>query len=255
MSDTGDEQQARTLFVSWRDPDGGSIHPIGQLRRRTGPDGEQYSFAYLKNVERLEGFEPLPGLANLYQGYESGSLFPVFANRVMPRSRPDYDLLTSRLDLRGDADPFEVLARTGGRRATDRVEVFAAPERMPSGESSVLFFACGIRHVPGAADAVALLHPGDHLILLDDSENEHNPRALVLRVSDGQRIGWIPDYLVEHVHDLRELNGEDPIVEVEHVNNDSVATHMRLLCRLRAPWPAGYAPFSGPDFQTLVPIN
>ncbi|CAN5294801.1 hypothetical protein BH18ACT4_BH18ACT4_14640 [soil metagenome] len=253
MSDLGARQ--RSLFVSWRDPDVGSIFPIGRLIRRIGPEGERYSFAYLKRAERLDRFEPLPGLPNLHDRYDSDRLFPVFANRVMPRSRPDYDLLASRVDLEGDADPFEVLARTGGRRATDRIEVFAGPERTVEGESRALFFARGIRHVDGAADAVATLRPGDRLALVDDTQNELNPRAMLLRISDGRQVGWIPDYLVDHVYELRELNGADAIVVVEHVNDDAVAAHMRLLCRLRAPWPDGYVAFSGPDFQPLVDLG
>lgn len=253
MSDLG-QQQERSLFVSWRDPEG-SIHPIGRLVRRRGANGESYSFAYLKSAEHLDHFEPLPGLPNLHNRYDSARLFPVFANRVMPRARPDYDLFASRLDLGGDADPFEVLALTGGRRATDRIEMFAAPERDVEGTSCVLFFARGIRWLDEAADAVASLQVGDRLALVDDPQNTHNPRAILLRVSDGRRVGWVPDYLLDHIHELRHLNGIDPVVIVEHVNDDTVAPHMRLLCRLRAPWPDGYMPFSGPDFQTLVSLD
>jgi hypothetical protein len=118
-----------------------------------------------------------------------------------------------------------------------------------------VFFARGIRHISGAAEAVDALCEGDQLTITDDVGNEHNPRAVLLRVSDGRRVGWVPDYLVDHVHDLRELNGEDPVVVVEHVNDASVAPHMRLLCRLEAPWPEGYQPFSGPEFQTLVDLG
>ncbi len=249
------EHQERSLFVSWRDSDVGSVHPIGRLIRRTGPDGEHYSFAYLKMAEGLEGLQPLPGLPHLHERYDSDQLFPVFANRVMPRSRPDYDLLASRVDLQGDADPFEVLARSGGRRATDQIEVFAGPERTAEGESGVLFFGRGIRHVDGAAETVASLRPGDRLVLVDTTQNERNSPAVLLRTGDGRQVGRIPDYLVQHVQELRQLNGSDPIVEVEHVNDDTVATHMRLLCRLRAPWPHGYVPFSGSEFQTLVDLS
>ena len=254
MNEAGDHED-RSLFVTWRDPEVGSIHPIGRLVRRNGPSGERYSFAYLKLAERLQGFEPLPGLLDLHERYDSDRLFPVFANRVMSRSRPDYDLLVSRVDLNADADPFEVLARTGGRRATDRIGVFAGPERTLEGQSFVLFFARGIRHVTGAAAAVVTLQSGDLLTLVDDAENEPKGRAMLLRISDGQQVGWIPDYLVDHVHELLELNGTDPIVTVEHVNDDSVAPHMRLLCRLRAQWPERYVPFSGPDFQTLADLG
>lgn len=254
MMTVGLEVQERHLFVSWRDPEVGSIHPIGRLVRRTAQDGESYSFAYLKNADRLERFEPLPGLPQLHERYDSHVLFPVFANRVMPRSRPDYDMFASRVDLAGDADPFEVLARSGGRRATDRIEVFAGPERTATGESTLLFFVRGIRHLPGAAETVSTLVEGDRLVLGDDQGNAHNPRAVLLRVSDGQQVGWAPDYLVEHIHELRQLNGEDPVVIVEHVNDRSVAPHLRLLCRLTAPWPPGYAPFGDAAFQPLVDL-
>jgi hypothetical protein len=254
MTEPG-EHQERALFVSWRDPEVGSISPIGRLIRRIGPGGEHYSFAYLKMAENLPRFQPLPGLGDLHRRFDSDRLFAVFANRVMPRSRPDYDLLASRVDLGGDADPFEVLARTGGRRATDRIEVFAGPERTADGQSCVLFFARGVRHVEGAADAVASLRPGEHLRLVDDPDNEYNPHAVLLRMSDGRQVGWVPDYLVQHVHELRQLNGTDPIVVVEHVNDTTVAPHMRLLCRLQAPWPHGYVPFSGPEFQPLIDLS
>lgn len=244
----------RSLFVSWRDPQG-SIHPVGLLLRRMEASEERFSFAYLKGAERLADFVPLPGLPDLHRRYDSTDLFPVFANRIMPRSRPDFDLLAERIDLAGDADPFEVLARTGGRRATDRIEVFSAPVRTEASDSCALFFARGIRHVPGASDAVSALAVGDRLVLIDDGTNEHNPRAVVLRADDGQQIGWIPDYLVEHVHDLRHLNGSDPIVEVEHVNDTSVASHLRLLCRMTAPWPEGYEPFTDALFEPLVPLR
>ncbi len=244
----------RSLFASWRDP-AGSIHPVGRLVRRIGPEGEHFSFGYLKLAERLADFERLPGLSDLHQRYDSDRLFPVFLNRVMPRSRPDYDLLASRVDLTGDADPFEVLARTGGRRATDRIEMFAAPERTPEGDSCVLFLVRGIRHLEGASEAVESLRVGDRLVLVDHPDNPYNARAVLLRATDGRQVGWVPDYLVEHVHELRDLNGVDPELRVEHMNDQSVAAHMRLLCRLQAPWPTGYVPFSGPEFQTLVDLS
>jgi hypothetical protein len=250
-----DEHQERSLFVSWRDPEVSSIYPIGRLILRVGPDGERYSFAYLKRAERLERFQPLPGLPDLHQRYDSDRLFPVFANRIMPRTRPEFDLLASRLDLGHDADPFEVLARTGGRRATDRIEVFSGPERTDDGESCVLFFARGIRHIPGASEAVASLRVGDQLILVDDTQNEFNARALLMRLSDGRHVGRIPDYLVDHVHELRDFNRAEPLVVVEHVNDETVPAHLRLICRLTALWPEGYVPFSGPDFQLLAALD
>ena len=66
-------------------------------------------------------------------------------------------------------------------------------------------------------------------------------------------MGWVADYLVDTVHDLCDLAGKSSvIVSVEHVNPPEVAPRMRLICRLTAPWPAGYEPLSGPEFQPIV---
>jgi len=252
MIDTHDTSEQR-LYVSWRDPLG-SIHPVGLLVRKRDGQGERFVFAYLKLAEQLEQFRPLPGLPDLHRRYESDVLFPVFSNRVMPRSRPDFDALARRVDLSGDADPFEVMARSGGLRATDRIEVFSAPVRTPDDRSSCLFFARGIRHIQGAAELVDSLARGDELVLRDDPQNPFNSRALLLR-RDGRSVGYVPDYLVEHVHELRQLNGTEPRIVVEHVNDAATAPHLRLLCHLDAPWPQGYEVFSEERFKPLASVD
>lgn len=241
------------LYVTWREPSG-SIHPIGLLVRRVDGESEHFRFAYLKMAETLDEFRPLAGLPNLHRLYESDELFPVFAHRVMPRSRPEFDALARRVQLGADADPFEVLARSGGRRATDRVEVFAPPRLTEEGRSSCHFFVRGIRHLPEAAPVVAALRAGEVLDLVDEPENRYNARAVLLR-SDGSAIGWIPDYLVDHVHQLRGLNGADPTVIVEHVNDADSPSHQRVLCRLDAPWPlASFEPFDDARFEPLADV-
>jgi hypothetical protein len=245
--------QRREVFVSWRDPSTRSIHPVGRLRREITADGDEiYTFAYIKNAERLPGFEPLPGLAHLYARYESRILFPVFANRVMPRRRPEFDLFARQMDLAGVVDPFEVLARSGGRRETDRIEVFSPPERTPDGRATGLFFVRGIRHVPGAAAAVGELRPGDRLTLAAESDNQTNPLAMLVLASPERRVGYMPDYLLGFVHDLNDLNAQAPDITVEHVNDENVPAHLRLLCRLSAPWPPGYEAFAEAMYQSLA---
>jgi hypothetical protein len=245
----------RHLYVSWRDPESGSIRPVGCLIRRVQPDGEDFRFVYLKAAETLDGFRPLPGLPDLHEIYQSRQLFPVFANRLMPRSRPDYDALATRVDLSSEADPFELLERTGGRRVADRLEMFAPPEQTADGQSSALFFVRGVRYQDGASEAIDRLERGDLLDLEEDLENPVNPRAMLVLEHQGQRLGWIPDYLLDHLHALRDLNGSDPRVEVVHVNDEASGPHLRLLCRLIAPMPEGYEPFSEPEFQPIVAIT
>lgn len=241
----------RHLFVAWRRPDG-LIVPVGRLTRYLAAEGRRYRFVYLKVAERHEDFTPLPGLPHLYDVYDAGALFPVFANRLMPRDRPDYGLFVEQLDLSVEADPFEVLARSEGVRATDRVEVFPAPFRREESELSTLFFARGIRHLDGASEVVASVAEGDELTLEREPSNPVNDRAVLLNARTDQRVGWAPDYLLDLLYDLRDIHGQWPSITAEHVNGPSTPSHLRLLCRLTAPWPTGYEPFSGSEFQPLA---
>jgi hypothetical protein len=240
-------EQERRLFVSWRDS-GGRVGPIGRLARHRSEAGGSYSFTYLRTAAQLSGFEPLPGLPVLHERYESRHLFPVFANRVMPPSRPEFGALAARVDLPGEVDPFEVLARSGGRRATDRIGVFSGPERTADGSSCVLYFA----QADGGSMAVNGLRPGDKLSLVDEPRTERTHLALAIETSGGRQVGWLPDYLCAHVHEMRELDGEEPLSRVVRVNSSDAPSHHRLLCRTIAPWPDGYAPFSGLDFRSLA---
>ena len=180
-------------------------------------------------------------------------MFPVFRKRQMPRQRPDYGEYLEKLGLDLETDPFEVMARNEGRKLTDRIEVFAPPVRTDRGDLTTLFFARGIRHRHGASEALTKLQIGDRLTLIDDSDNEVNGLAIFIDTTSGEPVGWVPNYLVDTVHDLRELNDHDALtVTVEHVNPPEVAPYMRLICRLSAPWPNSYEPFSGPEFQPIA---
>ena len=242
-----------SLYVTWRHPEG-RIHPVGLLTQRVLNGSEIYRFVYLKTSESLEGFPRLPGLPDLHRVYKSETLFPVFLNRQMPRRRPDYGQYVGKLGLDIDSDPFEVMARNEGRKLTDRIEVFAPPIRTEDANLTTLFFVRGLRHREGATEAVAALRSGDLLALADDPQNEANPSAIFVNTPQGKPVGWVPDYLVDTVHDLRDLIGEDAIsITAEHVNPPHVvAPSMRVLCRLSAPWPNNYQPLSGPAFQPMV---
>ena len=242
----------RSVYVTWRHPEG-SIHPVGLLTRYVSNGSESYRFVYLKKSESLEDFPCLSGLPDLHRVYESEHLFAVFRNRQMSRRRPDYERYVKKLNLEVDSDPFEVMARSGGRRSTDRIEVFAPPTRTTDGNLTTQFFVRGIRHREGAMEAVSGLQPGDLLELKDEPDNAYNPRAVLVRTVDGKDVGWVPDYFVEMVHDLRRLAGTEAVsIAVEHVNPPDVAPSMRLICRLTAPWPDGYARMAErPEFELI----
>ena len=247
------ERAESNLYVTWRHPEG-RIRPVGLLTQTVLNGSESYRFVYLKASKSLQGFPRLPGLPDLHRVYESEKLFPIFRNRQMPRRRPDYGQYVKKLGLDIDSDPFEVMARNDGRKVTDRIEVFAPPIRTDDAKLTTLFFVRGIRHREGASEAVTALQSGDRLILVDDPHNEVNPQAILIATPDYAPVGWVPDYLVNTVHELRDLTGDNAIsITAEHVNPPGVAPSMRLLCRLTAPWPDNYQPLSSPAFQPIVP--
>lgn len=79
----------KTLFLAWQDSDSRRWFPIGRLTFNT----DKYEFVYTQGAKEAQkecGFEPLLSFPYLDQVYTSTQLFPVFANRLMPRSRPEY---------------------------------------------------------------------------------------------------------------------------------------------------------------------
>jgi hypothetical protein len=112
-------------FVAWRPSTTHSgWRPVGRLQH----DGGLYRFWYTSGA-RKPGFRPFPGMDSLQQVYESEELFPLFANRLLSESRPEYEeyLRWSGFDPSSPPDPIIVLGVTEGIRQTDAVEVFPCP--------------------------------------------------------------------------------------------------------------------------------
>ena len=249
---------SRRLFVAWQDPETRSIEPVAVLTK-LDRDGEkaEYRFAYLKRATHLGRFEAFASFPDINRAYYSTALFPFFANRVLARGRQDYEAMMELLDLSVEAEPFEVLERSGGRRETDRLEVFPEPTVL-DGQTTCLFFLRGIRYFEGAEDAAATLEKGAELRILMDVQNQANSQAVLLAkeigTGDLKPLGYVPDYLAEHVHQvLRRCGARDVRVTAEHINRPDTPRHMRLLCRIESCQPEIYRPFSGQAFEEVVP--
>jgi len=240
------------LFVAWQDPQTRSITPVGCLTRRQGSDGETFEFRYLRQARELPRFRPFVGFSSLDKSYQSTNLFPFFENRIMPRTRDDYVDYVGTLGLPIDADPFEILAYSEGRRATDAIEVFPAPILDTNGIVTCRFLVHGVRHIAGAHDAIDGLTVGEALHVLPDPENEVDNLAVLLRTGDYRLVGYVPAYLTSLVHRPLDACGSDAVqVNVEHIGDRNGPSHLRLLCRLAARWPDDVPPLGGPDFEPI----
>ena len=241
------------LFVASRsvDPGKGGWSPIGRLEFDRGT----YRFVYTKGARTAIGFTPFSGMEDLEEIYESNELFPVFANRLLPKSRPEYEayLQWSGFEPANPPDPIAILGVTEGIRRTDLIEVFPCP--VPDEQSCYLnkFFMHGLRYMPEAAKArVLALRPDEPLYPMPDPWNPADRNVVALRTAEGDRLtlGYVPRYLAHDFLKFKECHPDFIQVFVHRVNRDA-PLQQRLLCRMHACWPDGFQPCSGEAFQPI----
>ena len=239
-----------SLFVAWRPatPEAG-WRPVGRLTH----DG-LYRFWYTRGAQK-PGFRPFQQMDRLDDIYESEDLFPLFANRLLSQSRPEYDsyLRWSGLHSENQPDSIAVLGVTEGIRKTDAVEVFPCP--VPDAEGCYFnkFFLHGIRWIhPAALKRIDELKTGERLKLMLDVQNDYDRQAVgVLTESERMQIGYVPRYLAHDVWQLvRKCDVRFIELCVDQVNADAPLQN-RVLCRMHACWPDGFKPCSGDDFQPI----
>lgn len=219
-------QATSRLLVTWQEPASRAYHAVGMLYGLA--DG--YEFAYLRHVSEIPEFRPFLGFPHIDRRYRSPHLFPLFAERVMDPSRPDLPLWLHALALDNSASPLEVLGRSGGRRHGDTIELIPEPERASDGATSSVFLVHGVRHQPHASDRIDSLSADEVLLLVDDLDNPHNDRALLVTATDHVPLGWVPDPLLNYVHAVRADRAHT--LRVVRANGPDAGLHLRLLARI-----------------------
>jgi HIRAN domain len=242
----------KTLFIAWQNPSNRKWFTVGRLRRVKGT----YEFSYTRGVLRAgPEFIPFGRFRDLNQVYVSDQLFPLFSNRTLPESRPDYHEFLDWLALPPNtSDPVEVLARSGGKKATDSLEIFPCPVPNRLGQAELEFFVHGVRYLPVDSLArISRLREGEQLFLMFDVQNPVDPLAVAVRTDDPPlMIGYSPRYLA---HDLRQLLWREGYPETASLSvlrvNEGAPLQFRLLCRLIASWPAGFEPCVSDEYQAI----
>src|SRR5437773_9230655 len=109
---------SQALFVATRTgtPEQSAWAPVGCLERIDG----LYRFVYTRGATTLADFQPFPGMPDLRAVYQSEALFPIFANRLLSKSRPEYEayLAWGGFDPNHPPDPLAILGVTEGIRQT-----------------------------------------------------------------------------------------------------------------------------------------
>jgi len=240
----------KTVFLAWEDPSRRSWFPIGRLTF----NGKEYQFNYTNGVLEAKhkcGFEPLPSFPDFNNVYTSQKLFPLFSNRVMPRSRPDYPEFVQWLNIpEHEHDPIALLARSGGKRVTDKFEVFPCPEPDENGHYCIHFLADGLRYLSKSAiERINRLQVGELLYLAHEFQNSHASRVL-LCTKDHWIVGYCQRYLVDDIFEIISQHPELVRVEVDRLNQPPTPLQFRLLCKMTVDW-RDFRPFSSAMYQSV----
>lgn len=243
-----------TVFIAWRS--GGDASGAWGVVGKLEHDAGVYRYLYTKGARTLAGFRPFPGMGDLEQVYESGDLFPVFANRLLSKSRPEYDayLTWSGFDPAHRPDPLAILAVTEGIVQTDSLEVFPCPSPDAGSRFAAKFFLHGLRHAdPDAIEQANKLAAGQGLHIELEDNNTRDPNAVAIWI-DGEnqrnRIGYVPRYLARDVRTLMATCSDNGL-SVERINAGA-PIQMRVLCRINASWPDNFRPCTSDEFRPIV---
>ena len=236
----------KSLYIAWQDPETRLWHTVGILIKQN----DSYTFAYTKGALASPRFKYLGRMHDLYQRYVSSELFPLFSNRVLSRSRPEYPDYVRWLAVEPENDePMQLLARSGGIRATDELCVYPLPEINAKGEIELFFLSHGLRHLSQSdLQNVNQLKIGDKILFKPEDENPADCFALRLETNQHQTVGYCPRYLNRDLRRVIDLTNVD--ISVERLNLDAPIQY-RLLCRATFILPVGLAYFAGDEYLPL----
>ena len=243
----------KKLFLAWQEPQSRHWFPIGQLAF----DGKNYHFTYIQGVKKAQAepnFRLLHSFPERDRIYTSSELFPLFSNRLMRRSRPDYQNYIQWLNIPQDEDdPIAILARSEGRKVTDTFEVFPYPEKSENGIYHLHFFVHGLRYMPPTSiEKVKQLKTEERLYLTLDIQNPYDSTALLLRTEERHNLGYCPRYLAADIWEILLHNPESVDVHIEKINPAPTPIQLRLLCNMTLQSNDNYVPFSSKDYQPIV---
>ncbi len=243
------DREVDDLLVLWQHPASREIVPIGRFSR----EGERFTYTYTRAAAAVRGFRALPGLADLYQRYNSDQIPAVFNQRVMSPDRPDYGDYLENLGLtRAQATPWEQIVESGGDRAGDTLQFMRIPAVI-DGRARARFLANGLSHIPESERqlsgrvayasreeqerALCSLRVGDLVLLEPELGNVEDPDAILLTTRDVP-VGWVPRALSTS---LRQVAEAVPChAGVHRIGGPGAPFHLRLVLDLDMQVPKGF---------------
>ncbi|PQJ84608.1 HIRAN domain-containing protein [Aliivibrio sifiae] len=222
--------ELNSVYLAWQSPENRDWYVVGFLQE--SEDG--YIFNYTNGAKLSEKFIPFSGMEQLDKTYVSDDLFPLFRNRLLSPRRPEYPNFIKWLGLESSStSPIEVLARSGGLRGTDQLQMFKRVHLKKDNSFEHYFFVHGLSHLSESAiERVSKLEPGDKLYLCLDCQNTYDDSAVLIRAEKpSEIIGYCPRYLAKDINKFLTTDKKNIHIEVEMVSNDAPSNY-RLMCKL-----------------------
>lgn len=219
-----------SVYVAWQAPDTRDWHVVGNLQERNSG----YVFKYTKGALKSAKFTKFSGMTDVRETYVSEELFPLFKNRLLSPRRPEYPSFIKWLGFENDSvNPIDILARSGGLRSTDQLQIFKKIEVNSEGRFEHFFFLHGLSYLNSMAnERVSGLKPGQILRLCLDLQNEYDGDAVVVRADKpAEIIGYCPRYLCSDVKKMLLNDSKSITLTVEKISDDAPHNY-RLLCKL-----------------------
>jgi len=242
----------KELFLAWREPTKREWIVVGKLWQKD----KKYYFGYTKGVKKAKesgNFNEFGVMQNINKIYVSDELFPIFKNRILNKSRPEYLDYIKWLGFEDKVSPLEELSRTNGLRATDSLQIFEKPKPR-NGKFIIHFFSHGIRHLPLTyQERINHLKEGENLYIAKDIQNKYDKYALFLRTDDPVEIvGYIPRFYTKDINKLIDINGNNNIeVKIKKINLDA-PKQFQLLCRLETNWSENFNTCVDEEFELIA---
>ncbi|BCZ42671.1 TPA: HIRAN domain-containing protein [Serratia marcescens] len=219
-----------SVYVAWQSPETRAWHVVGNLQQRESG----YVFNYTNGAMSSSKFVPFSGMDDVRKAYVSKELFPLFKNRLLSSRRPEYPHFIKWLGLKSEeANPIEVLGRSGGLRSTDQLQVFKKIEVDSNGTFEHFFFVHGLNYLSVSANQRASkLNVGESLQLCIDCQNPYDEFAVIIRADNPSEIlGYCPRYFAKDIKLMLLDNPKSIQLTVEKISDDAPVNY-RLLCKL-----------------------
>lgn len=236
------------LVIAWRNPQTRIWTPVASLEFKDN----SYYF-YYTNGAKEENFTAFGQMQDKSKTYVSDELFPIFKNRLLSKSRPEYSAYLKWLNIdESENNEFLELSRTRGIRATDQIQLFPVPEKTKDNKYEVLFFSHGISHISESyVERLKSLHKDDTLLLVKDIQNQIDSNALMIRTEEDpvELLGYCPAFFAKDINRLLVANGRNNVTIKVHQINDDAPLQLKLLCKLTTNWAENFKPFHDEEFQ------